>query len=68
MKQQHFLNLVTAEEAEERFWEAVQPQPLGVELVMLEDAHGRILACDIVARRHLLAVRLRPVQRPTARR
>ena len=53
MKQQQFLNLVTAEEAEERFWEAVQPQPLGEELVMLEDAHGRILACDIVARHNV---------------
>lgn len=53
MKQQQFLNLATAEEAEERFWEAVQPQPLGEELVMLEDAHGRILACDIVARHNV---------------
>ena len=53
MKQRQFLNLVTAEEAEERFWEAVQPQPLGQELVMLEDAHGRILACDIVARHNV---------------
>ncbi len=53
MKQQQFLNLVTAEEAEERFWEAVQPQPLGEELVILEDAHGRILACDIVARHNV---------------
>ena len=53
MKQQQFLNLVTAEEAEVRFWEAVQPQPLGEELVMLEDAHGRILACDIVARHNV---------------
>jgi len=33
MKQQQFLNLATAEEAEARFWEAVQPQPLGEELV-----------------------------------
>ncbi len=53
MKQQQFLNLVTAEEAEERFWEAVQPQPLGEELVLLEDARGRILACDIVARHNV---------------
>lgn len=53
MKQQQFLNLATAEEAEERFWEAVQPQPLGEELVMLEDAHGRILACDIVAQHNV---------------
>ena len=53
MKQLQFLNLATAEEAEERFWEAVKPQPLGEELVMLEDAHGRILACDIVARHNV---------------
>ena len=53
MKQQQFLNLATAEEAEKIFWEAVQPQPLGEELVMLEDAHGRILACDIVARHNV---------------
>ena len=53
MKQQQFLNLATAEEAEERFWEAVRPQPLGEELVLLEDARGRILACDIVARHNV---------------
>jgi len=53
MKQQQFLNLATAEEAEERFWEAVHPQPLGEELVLLEDAHGRILAGDIVARHNV---------------
>ncbi len=53
MKQQQFLNLATAEEAEKIFWEAVQPQPLGEELVMLEDAHGRILACDIVAQHNV---------------
>ena len=53
MKQQQFLNLATAEEAEARFWEAVQPQPLGEELVPLEDAHGRILADDVVARHNV---------------
>ena len=53
MKQQQFLNLATAEEAEDRFWEAVHPQPLGEELVLLEDAHGRILAGDIVARHNV---------------
>ena len=53
MKQQQFLNLATAEEAEERFWEAVHPQPLGEELVLLEDAHGRILSGDIVARHNV---------------
>jgi len=28
MKQQQFLNLASAEVAEERFWQAVQPGPL----------------------------------------
>lgn len=28
MRQEQFLNLTTAEEAEQRFWNAVQPQPL----------------------------------------
>jgi len=53
MKQQQFLNLVSAEEAEDRFWEAVQPQPLGEEMVLLEDAHRRILAGDVVARHNV---------------
>ena len=53
MKQQQFLNLATAEEAEDRLWEAVHPQPLGEELVLLEDAHGRILSGDIVARHNV---------------
>ena len=53
MKQQQFLNLATAEEAEERFWEAVQPQPLGEDLVLLEKAHGRILACEVLARHNV---------------
>jgi len=53
MKQQQFLNLASAEEAEERFWKAVQPQPLGEELVLLENAHGRILACDVLARHNV---------------
>ena len=53
VKQQQFLNLATAEEAEERFWEAVQPQPLGEELVLLEKAHGRILACEVLARHNV---------------
>ena len=49
MKQQQFLNLATAEEAEKRFWEAVKPKPLGEELVLLENARGRILAVDVLA-------------------
>ncbi len=36
MKQQQFLNLSTAEEAEDRFWHAVQPQPCGEEQILLE--------------------------------
>ncbi len=50
MKQKQFLNLATASEAEERFWEAVKPEPLGQEFVQLEKSHGRILSCDVIAR------------------
>ena len=53
MKQQQFLNLATAGEAEEKFWDAVKPQPLGEELVLLEKSHGRILACDVLARHNV---------------
>ena len=53
MKQQQFLNLATAEEAEKRFWEAVKPKPLGEELVLLENARGRILAVDVLARHNV---------------
>ena len=53
MKQQQFLNLTTADEAEELFWEAVKPQPLAQELVLLKNSHGRILACDVVSRQNV---------------
>ena len=53
MKQQQFLNLVSAEEAEERFWNALQPQPLGREIVLLENSLGRILAQDIFAKNNV---------------
>ena len=43
MKQQQFLNLASAEEAEERFWQAVQPVPIGEELIHIEHARERIL-------------------------
>ena len=47
MKQQQFLNLASAEEAEERFWQGVQPGPLGEELIpelksLLNIAQARI--------------------------
>ena len=50
MKQKQFLNLATAEEAEKRFWEAVMPRPCGEEQVSLQDARGRVLARDVIAR------------------
>jgi len=53
MKQQQFLNLASSEEAELRFWNAVQPQPLGKELVLLKFALGRILADDVFARHNV---------------
>ena len=50
MRQKQFLNLATAEEAEEYYWNVVKPIPLGKELVPLKDSNRRILACDIFAR------------------
>ena len=50
MRQKQFLNLATAEKAEEFFWNTVKPKPLGKELVPLKDSNRRILACDIFAR------------------
>ena len=43
MKQQQFLNLSTAEEAEDHFLQAVQPQPCGEEQILLENTRERIL-------------------------
>ncbi|MBS1254616.1 MAG: Molybdopterin molybdenumtransferase 2 [Deltaproteobacteria bacterium] len=53
MKQQQFLNLSTAEEAEERFWRAVMPEPCGEEQVPLEEARERVLSRDVVARHNV---------------
>ena len=53
MKQKQFLNLATAEEAEKRFWEAVMPSPCGEEQVTLQDARGRVLSRDVIARHNV---------------
>lgn len=48
-RQQQFLNVISRDEATERFQAALNPGPLGVEAVSLNDAHGRILAEDLIA-------------------
>ena len=53
MRQEQFLNLTTAEEAEQRFWNAVQPQPLGEEVVPLTQALRRVLSRDVFARHNV---------------
>ena len=53
MKQQQFLNLASAEEAEERFWQAVQPVPLGEELIPIEHVRERILSRIVIAKHNV---------------
>ena len=53
MKQLQFLNLASAEEAEERFWQAVQPGPLGEELIPIEHARERILSRNVIAKHNV---------------
>ena len=53
MKQQQFLNLSTAEEAEDRFWQAVQPQPCGEEQILLENTRERILSRNVIAQHNV---------------
>ena len=53
MKQKQFLNLATAEEAEKIFWRAVMPKPCGEEQVSLQDARGRVLSRDVIARHNV---------------
>ncbi len=53
MKQQQFLNLASAEEAEERYWQAVQPGPLGEKLIPLTDARERILSRNVIAKHNV---------------
>ncbi|MEE8395264.1 MAG: molybdopterin biosynthesis protein, partial [bacterium] len=50
MKQQQFLNVVTAEEAHRVFNEAVRPAPLGAESTPLGQALGRVLAQNVVSK------------------
>jgi putative molybdopterin biosynthesis protein len=45
----HFLAVVSKEEAERRWYAALEPKPLGTESVALEDAHGRTLGADVIA-------------------
>ncbi len=49
MTQQQFLNVIDRDEAERRFRDAIELQPLGSEEIDLADALGRVLAEDIVA-------------------
>ena len=53
MRQEQFLNLATAEEAEQRFRDAVQPQPFGEEVVPLAQALRRVLSRDVSARHNV---------------
>ncbi len=48
-KQDQFLNVIDRDEAERRFHEALELQPLGYETVGIQDALGRVLAADVVA-------------------
>ncbi len=49
MKQEQFLNVVSAEDAHRIFHEAVRPQPLGEEDVPLGEALGRVLSQNIIS-------------------
>ncbi|MCZ6532911.1 MAG: molybdopterin biosynthesis protein, partial [SAR324 cluster bacterium] len=49
MKQEQFLNVVSAEEAHRIFHEAVRPQPLGEEQVPLTESLGRVLSRNIIS-------------------
>ena len=46
---QHFLKVVSKEEAEGRWHAVIRPEPLGVEQVGVALAHGRVLADDATA-------------------
>ena len=50
MKQQQFLSLATADEAEERFWQALNPKPIGEEEIQLKYARERILSQNVIAK------------------
>ena len=48
-RQEQFLDVVSAEEARERFESQINMSPLGAETVLLSDSLGRVLAHDVVA-------------------
>jgi len=50
MKQKQFLNLTTAEDAEDIIWKRIQPKPVGEETVLLNDSLNRILSQDVMSR------------------
>ncbi|MEJ2576371.1 MAG: molybdopterin-binding protein [Gammaproteobacteria bacterium] len=47
--QRQFLDVMSAEEALQRFHDALQPAPLGVERVTLAEALGRVIGEDVAA-------------------
>ena len=49
MRQNQFLKLATAEEARDRFWQVIRPQPVGEELIALQDALYCVLSRDVVS-------------------
>lgn len=48
--QEQFLDVIDRDEAEHRFRAALSLRPLGAERISLNEALGRVLACDVVAR------------------
>src|ERR1041384_7442944 len=48
-EQEQFLCVVDRDEAERRFRAAIDATPLGVEIVALDAALGRVLATDVVS-------------------
>ncbi len=48
-QQEQFLQIMSPTAAFTRFWEAVKPHPLGIEIVELRNALGRVLGVDVIA-------------------
>lgn len=48
-RQEQFLDVVSRDEAEQRFRAHLKLEPIGEETVTLADARGRVLACDVLA-------------------
>ncbi len=49
MSQEQFLTVIDRDEAEKRFREAIDLQPLSIEKIALDEALGRVLAEDVIA-------------------